>query len=251
MLAQAIARIPDAVEALRAYEDRRRARAGMLVRSSRRLNRVEQAQNPVACAARNLGLRYAPARSLTRHTTRPMRSTSGGRGARLGSSNVTPARPKSVRHRCVERIGEPPPSTSANSAIGCSRVCAPSRAPRNSPRCAVGQGRSHPGVTRCHGRGPLPGPADSSSGDVATPASGPLVNNAGIAIGAPLECVPIDLITRPTGDKYHRHIAVYAAPASVTAHILEAESSTSVPGSSTSHYRIWERTRPPSSPRRG
>ena len=73
VLAEAIARIPDPVEALRAYEDRRRDRARMLVRSSRRLNRVEQAQNPVACAARNLGLRCVPMRSLTRHTIRPMR----------------------------------------------------------------------------------------------------------------------------------------------------------------------------------
>lgn len=73
LLAEAIARIPDSVQALRAYEDRRRARAGMLVRSSRRLNRLEQVQNPVACAARNLGLRYAPMRSLIRQTTRPMR----------------------------------------------------------------------------------------------------------------------------------------------------------------------------------
>jgi 2-polyprenyl-6-methoxyphenol hydroxylase-like FAD-dependent oxidoreductase len=73
VLAEAIARIPDPVKALRAYEDRRRDRTRMLVRSSRRLNRVEQAQNPVACAARNLGLRCAPRRSLTRHTTRPMR----------------------------------------------------------------------------------------------------------------------------------------------------------------------------------
>ena len=60
VLAEAISRIPDPVKALRAYEDRRRNRAGMLVRSSRRLSRVEQAQNPVACAARNLGLRCAP-----------------------------------------------------------------------------------------------------------------------------------------------------------------------------------------------
>jgi 2-polyprenyl-6-methoxyphenol hydroxylase-like FAD-dependent oxidoreductase len=73
VLAEAFARIPDAVEALRAYEDRRRDRAEMLVRSSRRLNRLEQAQNPVACAARYLGLRYAPMRTFTRQTTRPMR----------------------------------------------------------------------------------------------------------------------------------------------------------------------------------
>ena len=73
MLAEAIARVPDPVDALRAYEDRRRDRTRMLVRSSRRLSRLEQAQNPVACAARNLGLRCAPMRSLTRHTIRPMR----------------------------------------------------------------------------------------------------------------------------------------------------------------------------------
>ena len=73
VLAEAVARIPDAVEALRTYEERRRARARMLVRSSRRLSRVEQAQNPITCAVRNLGMRYAPMRSLTRQTTRPMR----------------------------------------------------------------------------------------------------------------------------------------------------------------------------------
>lgn len=73
VLAEAITRIPDAVEALRAYEHRRRDRARMLVRSSRRLNRLEQAQHPVACVARNLGMRCAPMRSLIRQTTRPMR----------------------------------------------------------------------------------------------------------------------------------------------------------------------------------
>ena len=73
VLAEAIARIPDSVEALRAYEARRRSRARMLVRSSRRLNRVEQAQNSVTCWARNLGMRYAPVRSMIWHTTSPMR----------------------------------------------------------------------------------------------------------------------------------------------------------------------------------
>ena len=73
VLAEAIGRLPDPVQALRAYENRRRARAGMLVRSSRRLNRVEQLQNPVACAVRNFGMRCATTRSLIRHTTRPMR----------------------------------------------------------------------------------------------------------------------------------------------------------------------------------
>jgi 2-polyprenyl-6-methoxyphenol hydroxylase-like FAD-dependent oxidoreductase len=72
VLAEALARIPDAVEALRAYENRRRNRAAMLVRSSRRLNRLEQAQNPLACAARNFGVRCVPMRSLTRNTIRPM-----------------------------------------------------------------------------------------------------------------------------------------------------------------------------------
>lgn len=73
VLAEAFARTPGVVDALRAYEDRRRVRTRMLVRSSRRLNRLEQAQNPVACAVRNLGMRFVPMRSLTRHTTRPMR----------------------------------------------------------------------------------------------------------------------------------------------------------------------------------
>lgn len=73
VLAETIARFPDVVEALRIYEDRRQYRTEMLVRSSRRLSRLEQAQNPIICAARNLGMRFAPKRSLTRHTTRPMR----------------------------------------------------------------------------------------------------------------------------------------------------------------------------------
>jgi 2-polyprenyl-6-methoxyphenol hydroxylase-like FAD-dependent oxidoreductase len=72
VLAEAIARIPDAVDALRAYEARRRHRAGMLVRSSRRLSRLEQAQNPIACAVRNLGMRCVTTRSFIRQTTRPM-----------------------------------------------------------------------------------------------------------------------------------------------------------------------------------
>lgn len=73
VLAEAIARTPDVSDALRTYEDRRRARARMLVRSSRRLNRLEQLQNPVACAARNLGLRCVSTRSFARQTARPMR----------------------------------------------------------------------------------------------------------------------------------------------------------------------------------
>jgi 2-polyprenyl-6-methoxyphenol hydroxylase-like FAD-dependent oxidoreductase len=73
VLAEALARTSNPVEGLRAYEERRRTRARMLVRSSRRLSRVEQAQNPIACAVRNLGMRCAPSRSLTRQTIRPMR----------------------------------------------------------------------------------------------------------------------------------------------------------------------------------
>ncbi|WP_046320928.1 FAD-dependent monooxygenase [Mycobacterium sp. UM_Kg1] len=73
VLAEAIARTPDAVDALRVYENRRRHRAAMLVRSSRRLNKLEQAQNPLICAARNAGMRRVPMRSLTRNTARPMR----------------------------------------------------------------------------------------------------------------------------------------------------------------------------------
>ncbi|CAM2767541.1 FAD-dependent monooxygenase [Mycobacterium intermedium] len=80
VLAEALARIPDTVQALRAYEDRRRRRAAMLVRSSRRLNKLEQAQNPLVCAARNLGVRCVPLRSLTRNTVRPMRFDLGWTG---------------------------------------------------------------------------------------------------------------------------------------------------------------------------
>ena len=73
MLAEAIARVSDPVAALRRYEDMRRDRTRMLVRSSRRYSRLEQAQNPVVRAARNLGLRCAPTRILKRHNIRPMR----------------------------------------------------------------------------------------------------------------------------------------------------------------------------------
>jgi 2-polyprenyl-6-methoxyphenol hydroxylase-like FAD-dependent oxidoreductase len=73
VLAQALARVPDPVAALRKYEDMRRDRARMLVRNSRRLSRLEQARNPVVRAMRNLGLRCAPTRVVTRQNVRPMR----------------------------------------------------------------------------------------------------------------------------------------------------------------------------------
>ena len=73
VLAQAIARVSDPVAALRRYEDLRRARARMLVRSSRRYSRLEQVQNPAVRAARDLGVRCAPTWVLKRHNIRPMR----------------------------------------------------------------------------------------------------------------------------------------------------------------------------------
>ncbi|BBX69478.1 FAD-dependent monooxygenase [Mycolicibacterium psychrotolerans] len=73
ILAEAMARVPDPVQALRTYENMRRSRTRMLVNSSRRLNRLEQAQNPVVCAARNLGMRWAPMRSVIGQTVRPMK----------------------------------------------------------------------------------------------------------------------------------------------------------------------------------
>jgi 2-polyprenyl-6-methoxyphenol hydroxylase-like FAD-dependent oxidoreductase len=73
VLAEAIARVSDPVAALRRYEDLRRERARMLVRSSRRYSRLEQVQNPAVRAARDLGVRCAPTWVLKRHNIRPMR----------------------------------------------------------------------------------------------------------------------------------------------------------------------------------
>lgn len=73
VLGEAMAREPEPVAALRMYEDRRRERTRMLVRGSRRLASIEQTQNPVLLAARNLGLRYAPTRVLTNQNVKPMR----------------------------------------------------------------------------------------------------------------------------------------------------------------------------------
>ena len=73
VLAEAIARVSDPVAALRKYEDMRRERTRMLVRNSRRFSKLEQVQNPVVRAARDLGLRFAPTRVLKRQNIRPMR----------------------------------------------------------------------------------------------------------------------------------------------------------------------------------
>lgn len=72
VLAEAFAAVPDPVAALRRYEDMRHDRACMLVRNSRRLSRLEQAENPVVRAVRNLGLRCAPTRMVRRRSIRPM-----------------------------------------------------------------------------------------------------------------------------------------------------------------------------------
>ncbi len=73
VLAEALARIPDSIAALRRYEDLRRERARMLVRNSRRYSRLEQVQNPVMRAARDLTARCVPTWILKRHNSRPMR----------------------------------------------------------------------------------------------------------------------------------------------------------------------------------
>jgi 2-polyprenyl-6-methoxyphenol hydroxylase-like FAD-dependent oxidoreductase len=73
VLAEAIARVSDPVAALRRYENLRRDRARMLVRSSRRYSRLEQVQNPALRAARDLGVRCTPTWVLKRHNIRPMR----------------------------------------------------------------------------------------------------------------------------------------------------------------------------------
>lgn len=73
VLAEAVARIPDPVAALRRYEDIRRDRTRMLVRRSRRFSRLEQVHNPVARSARDLVLRHAPTRIIKQQNMSPMR----------------------------------------------------------------------------------------------------------------------------------------------------------------------------------
>jgi 2-polyprenyl-6-methoxyphenol hydroxylase-like FAD-dependent oxidoreductase len=69
-LAELLARVPDPVEVLRTYEELRRKRTR--VKGLRRLAKLEQTENRLALAARNLGLRLAPTCVLTRQTVRPM-----------------------------------------------------------------------------------------------------------------------------------------------------------------------------------
>jgi 2-polyprenyl-6-methoxyphenol hydroxylase-like FAD-dependent oxidoreductase len=72
VLAKTLASVPDPVAALRRYEDLRHDRTRTVVRTSRRLSRLEQLQDPVVTAVRNLGIRCAPARIVKRRTIRPM-----------------------------------------------------------------------------------------------------------------------------------------------------------------------------------
>lgn len=72
VLAQTLASVPEPVAALRRYEDVRRHRTRMLVRTSRLVSVLEQAENPVVRAARHLGVRCVPKRILKRRIIRPM-----------------------------------------------------------------------------------------------------------------------------------------------------------------------------------
>ena len=69
-LAELLARVPDPVAVLRTYEELGRKRTR--VKGLRRLAKLEQTENRLALAARNLGLRLAPTCVLTRQTVRPM-----------------------------------------------------------------------------------------------------------------------------------------------------------------------------------
>ena len=73
VLAEAIARVPDPIAALRKYEDMRRERTRMLVHRSRRLSKLEQVHNPLVRGVRDLGLRCAPTRVVTKQNIGPMR----------------------------------------------------------------------------------------------------------------------------------------------------------------------------------
>jgi 2-polyprenyl-6-methoxyphenol hydroxylase-like FAD-dependent oxidoreductase len=68
--AELFARMPHPVAVLRTYEDRRRRRTR--VKGLRRLAKLEQTENRLALAARNVGPRQAPTRVLTRQIVRPM-----------------------------------------------------------------------------------------------------------------------------------------------------------------------------------
>ncbi|MFF1442738.1 FAD-dependent monooxygenase [Streptomyces sp. NPDC058295] len=66
VLAQCLKAYPEPVAALRAYESLRRERTYRLVKASRQFTTVEQLDNPVLCALRNLYLRFAPQSVLMR-----------------------------------------------------------------------------------------------------------------------------------------------------------------------------------------
>ncbi len=72
VLAKVLDRARDPVAALRRYEAARYARTRKLVKTSRRLSLLEQTDNPVVRAVRNLGLRRAPSRIVNRQFVRPM-----------------------------------------------------------------------------------------------------------------------------------------------------------------------------------
>lgn len=65
-LARYLDRRPDTAAALRAYEDHRHDRTAKIVRSSRRLGRIQHLSNPIAIAARNLLWKYAPGSVMER-----------------------------------------------------------------------------------------------------------------------------------------------------------------------------------------
>ena len=74
------------------YEDMRRDARRMLVRSSRRYSRLEQAQNPVACAARDLGVRCAPTR-VADAAHHPSNAVRPGVGCGMQTEAAAPAQP--------------------------------------------------------------------------------------------------------------------------------------------------------------
>jgi 2-polyprenyl-6-methoxyphenol hydroxylase-like FAD-dependent oxidoreductase len=73
VLAEALDRGGDLVAALRTYEDVRRKRTRILVRSARRLSRLEQSESRVLRAVRNYAVAHAPNRILAPMYARPLR----------------------------------------------------------------------------------------------------------------------------------------------------------------------------------
>lgn len=73
VLAKTLSSVSDPVAALRRYENLRHDRTRTLVRTSRRLSRVEQVEDPVVRAVRDFGMRCAPTRIIKLRTIRPMK----------------------------------------------------------------------------------------------------------------------------------------------------------------------------------